>query len=138
MPFNRFFTVFVFLFAFLAMLNGITVTGIVTDEENKPLETVRLVSGKKTTLSKQNGSFTLEVTDSLHINRLGYKKRTLSLQEVISLPKKTSGIHIILQNEPIQLSTYRVFVHLSEENIAAADLLLYKLTPTNITAALRN
>ena len=47
MPFNRFFTVFVFLFAFLAMLNGIKVTGIVTDEENKPLETVRLVSGKK-------------------------------------------------------------------------------------------
>ena len=74
MPFSRFFTVFVFLFAFFAMLNGIKVTGIVTDEENKPLETVRLVSGKKTTLSKQNGSFTLEVTDSLQVNRLGYKK----------------------------------------------------------------
>ncbi|OQC06072.1 MAG: vitamin B12/cobalamin outer membrane transporter [Candidatus Cloacimonetes bacterium ADurb.Bin089] len=129
MPFSRFFTVFVFLFAFFAMLNGIKVTGIVTDEENKPLETVRLVSGKKTTLSKQNGSFTLEVTDSLQVNRLGYKKRTLSLQEVRSLPITTSGIHIILQNEPIQLSTYRVFVHLSEENIAAADLVTLQIDP---------
>ncbi len=121
MQFSRFLSVFVFLFTLFAMLNGIKVTGIVTDEENKPLESVRLVSGKKTTLSKLNGSFTIEVSDSLQINRLGYKKRTLSLQEVISLPKTTSGIHIILLNEPIQLSTYRVFVHLSEENIAALN-----------------
>ncbi len=31
----RFFTVFFILLAFFAMLNGIKVTGIVTDEENK-------------------------------------------------------------------------------------------------------
>ena len=129
MQFSRFLSVFVFLFTLFAMLNGIKVTGIVTDEENKPLESVRLVSGKKTTLSKLNGSFTIEVSDSLQINRLGYKKRTLSLQEVISLPKTTSGIHIILLNEPIQLSTYRVFVHLSEENIAAADLVTLQIDP---------
>ena len=129
MLFSRFFSVLVFLFAIFPILNGIKVTGIVTDEENKPLELVRLVSGKKTTLSKQNGSFTIEVSDSLQINRLGYKKRILSLQEVISLPITTSGIHIILQNEPIQLSTYRVFVHLSEENIAAADLVTLQIDP---------
>ena len=51
------------------------------------------------------------------------------MQEVRSLPITTSGIHIILQNEPIQLSTYRVFVHLSEENIAAADLVTLQIDP---------
>ncbi len=125
----RFFTVFFILLAFFAMLNGIKVTGIVTDEENKPLEAVRLISGKKTTLSKQNGNFTIEVTDSLQITRLGYKKQVLSIQEVIALPKTTSGIQIRLQSEPVQLSTYRVFAYLSEENISPADVVTLPIDP---------
>ena len=111
------------------MLNGIKVTGIVTDEENKPVEAVRLISGKKTTLSKQNGNFTIEITDSLQVSRLGYKKQVLSIQEVIALPKTASGIQIRLQSEPVQLSTYRVFAYLSEENISPADVVTLPIDP---------
>ena len=129
MQFLRFFTVFFILLAFFAMLNGIKVTGIVTDEENKPVEAVRLISGKKTTLSKQNGNFTIEITDSLQVSRLGYKKQVLSIQEVIALPKTASGIQIRLQSEPVQLSTYRVFAYLSEENISPADVVTLPIDP---------
>ncbi len=76
-----------------------------------------------------NGNFTIEVTDSLQITRLGYKKQVLSIQEVIALPKTTSGIQIRLQSEPVQLSTYRVFAYLSEENISPADVVTLPIDP---------
>jgi len=125
----RFLSVFFILLGFVSILESTKVSGIVTDVDKKPLESVRLVSGKKTTLTRQNGSFTIEVMDSMQVSRLGYKKQTLSLKEISALPKDNRGIQIILQDEPIQLPTYYVFAYLGEENISAADVVTLPIDP---------
>ena len=67
----RFLSVFFILLGFVAILESTKVSGIVTDVDKKPLESVRLVSGTNTTVTRQNGSFTIEVMDSMQVSRLG-------------------------------------------------------------------
>lgn len=126
---RQFLSVFVLLFGFVSLLESIKVSGIVTDIEDRPLEAVRLISGKKTTLSKQNGNFSIEVSDSLVVSRLGYQNQTLSVNEIIALPKDNEGIRIKLQSKPVQLSTYRVFTQPMGENIAPADIVTLPIDP---------
>ncbi len=108
----------------LVYLEGATIAGTVTDTEYKGLEAVLLRSGKHKSLSGKEGSFSIELMDSLHISRLGYKSQVLSQTQVQQLYRPNQKLIITMESEPVQLPTYRVFSHFEDAAISAVKLVI--------------
>jgi hypothetical protein len=104
---------FVFLLSLflcgLGYLDGATITGMVTDAEHKGFEAVLLRSGKHKSLSDKDGNFSIELMDSLHISRLGYKSQVLSQTQVQQLYRPSKMLIITMESDSsiwIGLSSY--------------------------------
>lgn len=95
--------------------------GKVFDPQGNPIEGAVLSSGKSRVRSARDGSFSIELGDSLQVKRLGYYP--------LSLPLAKLSPRIVLQPNPIQLSPYRVFARVGNPFQGAADLVRVAFDP---------
>lgn len=95
--------------------------GKVLDPQGNPIEGAVLSSGNSQVRSASDGSFSIELRDSLQVRRLGYFP--------LSLPQSKLSARIVLQPNPVQLSPYRVFARVGNPFQGAADLVRVDFDP---------